>query len=202
MAVPKRHNTIMQLGLDNIEAYAVPMEASSSNWLFRDEHGKEPAEAHKDQIIVLNKEASSFLWHFEGISNIVCSREHFKSFSIFQGGYLGAGQEVKKYLYQLGIPFRNQVFVAYQPGQGYVLTWKMVIKYAHHLFRAHDQTVWDRTMNWKLEYHHDGEFTFGRDLIYDGQQITLANRATLEQALREMEARKRNQGNRYHHPNR
>jgi hypothetical protein len=176
----------MQLGLDTIEYYSLPIEEDICKWIFKDENGNEPTEEHKDQITVLNKEASLFLWKLESSSQIVCSERHFKSITTFQGGYVGAGQAVKKYLYQLGIPFRQKVFVAFQPDHGYVLTWKMVIKYSHRLFWAHDQTVWDKTMNWKLEYHHDGEFTFGKNLIYDGQQVTLANRAMLEQALKEM----------------
>ncbi len=120
---------------------------------------------HKDQIIVLNKEASLFLWKFESESKIVCFKQYFKSVATFKGASVDH-QAIKKYLYQLGIPFGQKVFVAFQPDNGFVLTWKMVIKYSQHLFWAHDQTVWDKTMNWRLEYHHDGEFTFGKDLIY------------------------------------
>jgi len=181
----------MQLGLDTIEHYYLPIEESICNWIFKDEHGKEPTEEHKDQIKALNREASLFLWNFESNSRIECSRQHFKSVSTFNQATAGK-PAIKKYLYQLGIPFRQKVMIAFQPERGFVLTWKMVIKYAHRLFWAHDQTVWDKTMNWKLEYHHDGEFTFGKDLIYDGQQVMLDNRLMLEQALKEMEERKRN----------
>lgn len=78
-----------------------------------------------------------------------------------------------------------------QPDTAFVLTWKMVIKYAHRLFWGCDLTVWDKTLNWKLEFHHDGEFTFGKDLIYDGQLEMQKNKEKLEAALKEMEERKK-----------
>jgi hypothetical protein len=93
-------------------------------------------------------------------------------------------------LYNLGIPFGQKVFISQNPDIGFVLTWKMVIKYSHRLFWANDQTVWDKTMNWKLEFHHDGEFTFGKDLIYDGQIEMHKNKEMLQTALKEMEERK------------
>jgi hypothetical protein len=96
-----------------------------------------------------------------------------------------------KSIYNLGIPFSQKVYIAQQPDTAFVLTWKMVIKYSHRLFWANDQTVWDKTLNWKLEFHHDGEFTFGKDLIYDGQLEMQKNKVKLETALKEMEERKK-----------
>ena len=59
------------------------------------------------------------------------------------------------------------------------------------MFFAHDQAVWDNSLNWKLEFHHDGEFTFGKDLIYDGQLEMQKSKEKLENALKEMEERKK-----------
>ena len=36
----------------------------------------------------------------------------------------------------------------------------MVIKFSSVIFFANDQTIWDSTHEWMLEFHHDYVFTF------------------------------------------
>lgn len=180
----------MTLSLDNIEEFEVPMDDYIAKWIFTDENDQLASKEHQDQIFVLTKEAANFLWDFEMKLRIECSDKFYKSVSTFNSEFSDQ-QTIKKYLYNLGIPFSQKVFIAHQPDTGFVLTWKMVIKYSHNLFFAHDQSVWDRTINWKLEFHHDGEFTFGKDLIYDSQREMLKNKEKLEIAMKEMEERKK-----------
>jgi hypothetical protein len=158
----------MTISLDNIEEFKVPLEAYIAKWIFTDENDQLASNEHQDQISLLTKEASKFLWEYESMLGIICSSKYFKSITTFNSEYSDQ-QAIKKYLFNLGIPFSQKVFIAQDPDAAFVLTWKMVIKYSHRLFWANDQTVWDKTLNWKLEFHHDGEFTFGEDLIYDGQ---------------------------------
>lgn len=178
----------MKVSLDNIEAFKIPLDDYISKWLFTDENDQLASKEHQDQIFPLTEEAANFLWEYEGRIRVFSSEKYFKHISTFDSS-ASTQQEIKKYLYNLGIPFSQKVFISQQPNAGFVLTWKMVIKYAHNLFWANDQTVWDRTWNWKLEFHHDGVFTFGKDLIYDGQLETLKKKALLETALKEMEER-------------
>jgi hypothetical protein len=77
--------------------------------------------------------------------------------------------EVKKWLYRRGIPFRNKVFICFQPSSGLVTTWKMIIHYSCDMFFGHDLTVWDKTINWGLYFDHNDIFRFGRNRVYDGQ---------------------------------
>jgi hypothetical protein len=96
---------------------------------------------------------------------------------------------IRKYLFDLGIPFSQKVLIAQQPQTGFILTWKMAIKYSHNLFRQ-DQVVHDRTNNWMLEYHHDGVFTFGSDLIYDGEAETLRSNQIIEKIKEQLTEKK------------
>ncbi|MEO9477104.1 MAG: hypothetical protein ABJG41_16280 [Cyclobacteriaceae bacterium] len=179
----------MTISLDNIEEFGLPLDEYIAKWIFTDENDQLASKEHQDQIFPLTKEAANFLWDYEMKHGIESSDKYYKTVSTFNSEFSDQ-QTIKKYLYNLGIPFSQKVFIAQQPDTGFVLTWKMVIKYSHNLFFAHDQTVWDKTLNWKLEFHHDGEFTFGKDLIYDGQLEMLKNKEMLENTLKEMEERK------------
>jgi hypothetical protein len=89
---------------------------------------------------------------------------HYKNTSEFYSG-TSSDQEVKKWLYNLGIPFSQKVFWIDQPQTGFVLTWKMIIKYSEDLFFGSDAVIWDKTLNWCLNYHHDDMFHFGKDRL-------------------------------------
>lgn len=155
----------MKLSLDNIKDFAVPLDLSIIGQFFTDEDNLIPTDEHKDQIFLFKKDASRFLWDFEHkVLGIEANPEFYKTVSTYDSNNKERA-EIKKYLYNLEIPFKNWVFIAEQPYLGFLLTWKMVVKYSSGIFNE-DQTVWDKTLNWKLEYHHDGIFTFGKDLIY------------------------------------
>lgn len=179
----------MIVSLENIEEFKVPLDNYISKWIFTDENDNLASREHQDQIFPLTKEAANFLWDYEMKLGIETSAKFFKDISTFNSEFSDQ-QTIKKYLYNLGIPFAQKTFVVQQPDTAFVLTWKMVIKYSHNLFFAYDQSVWDYTLNWKLGFHHDGEFTFGRDLIYDGQIEFLKNKELIESTLKEIEERK------------
>lgn len=178
----------MSISLENIEQYTIPFKNFISNWIFTDENDEPASIEHQDQISILTKEAANFLWNYEIKLAISSSEKYFKNVSKFNSEFSNQ-KSIKKYLFNLGIPFNQKVYIAHQPDTAFILTWKMVIKYSHRLFFAHDQIVSDRTLNWMLEFHHDGEFTFGKDLIYDSQLETLKNQQKLESALKEMRER-------------
>ncbi|MBN1968073.1 hypothetical protein JXM83_05435 [Candidatus Woesearchaeota archaeon] len=158
----------MKIDLENIGQFTIPLCDYKGNWIFRDENDKLASKEHQDQIMILNKDASKYLWDFEMGLNIDCSEKYFNQLSIFDCDYKNEKQ-IKKHLYNIGIPFGQLVFISMQPNLGFLLTWKMVIKYSHNLFSGCDQSVWDKTLNWRLEYHHDGLFTYGKDYIFDAQ---------------------------------
>ena len=184
----------MNISLENIEDFNVPLDNYISKWIFTDENNNLASQEHQDQIFPLTKEAANFLWKYEMNIGISSSEKYYKTVTTFNSNF--SNQEtIKKYLYSLGIPFKQKVYILMQPDTAFILTWKMVIKYSHRLFFANDQAVWDKTLNWKLEFHHDGEFTFGKDLIFDGQAEMQKNNEMLQTALKEMEERRKSKFN-------
>ena len=160
-------NKTSEINLDNLEDFCVPLESHPLKWKFEDEDGF-ITEEFKDQIIPLNQKAAKFLWDFEStqrqLGDIPKMQQHYKKISEYFSGS-SSNQEVKKWLYNLGIPFDQKVFWIDQPEWGFILTWKMIIKYSEDLFFGSDTVLWDRSLNWCLNYHHDDTFYFGRDRI-------------------------------------
>ena len=130
------------------------------------------SEEFKAQIFPLNKEASSYLWNAEAYFKIFGQAFFEEAFFQDNERYSIVGKsekEVKKWLFQRGIPFSQRVFVAIQPAIGFVLIWKMVIKFWDGLF-VNDQAVWDRTLNWGLVYDHNQVFYFGKNRLYNSDK--------------------------------
>lgn len=149
--------------LDTLEKHAISLQNFPAKWLFTDKDECLPSVEHQEQIILLSIEAANFLWDMERKLGVDTVAQWFLKISTHDSS-ASDEKQLKKYLYSLGIPFSQKVFMAIQPDTAMILTWKMVIKYSDRLFHANDQTVWDRSMNWKLTYHHDGLFTFGEGL--------------------------------------
>ncbi len=159
----------MKLGLDNIIQFSSPLDSNTINQFFVDADGMTPTKEHQGQIFVFKDEASKFLWDFEHkIARLEASPQFYKTITSFNSSGISVS-DMKKYLYNLSIPFGNFVFISEQPHLGFMLTWKMVIKYCSGLFFDDYQQVWDKTLNWKLEYNH-GQFTFGKDLIFNSDK--------------------------------
>jgi hypothetical protein len=160
-------NKTSEKTLENVEDFSVPIESHPMKWKFEDEGGA-ISEEFKDQIIPLDPKAAKFLWKFEStqrhLGNIPKMESHYKNISEFYSG-ASSNQEVKKWLYNLGIPFNQKVFWIDQPQTGFVLTWKIIIKYSDDLFFGSDAVIWDKTLNWCLNYHHHDMFHFGKDRL-------------------------------------
>ena len=120
---------------------------------------------------------------FEHKIGIKCSPKFYNNITTFISDKT-TPREIKKFLYNLGIPFSQKVFISVQPYCGFSLTWKMVIKYSNSLFNDYQQ-VWDKTLNWKLECNDYGEFIFGKGLVYN----SFDEATKIEIAIREMTLR-------------
>ncbi len=164
---------VEMITLDNIEQFTIPLQDHSAKWIFETGNKQLPSAEHLDQIFPLTEEASRFLWDFQSKIRINSFypdvNKYFRDVEKFTFGE-NMESQVKKWLYQRGLPFKDNVFISFQPNWGLVLTWKMVIHYSSALFFGYDLTVWDRTINWGLYFHHDDIFHFGRNRIYDGQE--------------------------------
>jgi hypothetical protein len=159
----------MNIDLENIKDYSVPLSKENIEQFFTDENELTPTNEHKDQIFMLEGDASKFLWDFEHkVLGLQAKPKFYRTITTFDTSGKSI-PEIKKYLYNLEIPFSDWVFFAEQPFLGFMVTWKMIIKYCSGIFWDDYQQIWDKTLNWKLEYNH-GIFTFGKDLIYKSNE--------------------------------
>jgi hypothetical protein len=135
-------------------------------------------ETHKEQLLFLNKSASTYLFSFTGpAANLLTggswdpfAKGNFKSVEEFSGlsNTAESNQNLKKWLYRRGIAFKTWVFVLFE---GYddpiLMTWKMVVKYSDIIIFGEDVMVFDSSLNWCLFYFHENQLFFGKDNRYD-----------------------------------
>ncbi|MEL7118310.1 MAG: hypothetical protein AAFO07_02685 [Bacteroidota bacterium] len=177
----------MKPSLDNIEAFSIPLLEHPLKWKFEEGEGSGVSPEFEDQIIPLNEEGTHFLWKFFNSQKIFRDKfikpEYFtKREEYFSGDK--SEEEVKKWLYNRGIPFDNKVFWVPQPKWGFVLTWKMVIKFSHELFFGTNELIWDRTLNWVLTYDHNEAFYFAKDRIFN-TEIEQQEKETIKRIIDE-----------------
>jgi len=158
--------------LENVHTFSVPLSAHPLKWVFEDEH-KTLSPEFEDQIIPLTAEASKFLWEFENtqkyLGHISENKKYFKEQESFKLGK-NENQKLKKWLYERGIPFDKKVFWIRQPDSGFVLTWKMLIKFSEKIFFCCDEIIWDKTLNCCLIYEHNDVFCFQKNRIYNAEK--------------------------------
>lgn len=161
-----------KISFDNLEEFSIPLSEHPRKWVFLEE-GKVLSPEFEDQIIALNIEVAKFLWDFEGSQKILHNK--FVDANGFKNKeeYRTSGKtqkEIKKWLYERGIPFETKVFWVPSNNHAFILTWKMVIKFADIIFWANDEIIWDQTLNWALKYNHNNIFYFGKDRIYNADK--------------------------------
>lgn len=78
----------------------------------------------------------------------------------------GNEQEIKKWLYQRGLPFDRHVFLSYQPNEAIIVPWKLLIKYFDCFYYSDDLTIIDESLTWALLFYHEYEIYFGTNKNY------------------------------------
>lgn len=164
------------IDLNNIKNFTIP-RPEPFNFIGTAKEFDELPETHKEQILFLDKAAGKWLFEFASTANLTTGRiwdpfekGNFKTVEKYDRfyGIQNSKQELKKWLYQRGIPFRRWVFVLMEDhDQPLLMTWKMAIKYCEHIFFAGDTMVFDNSLNWCLVYFHENEMFFGKDNVYD-----------------------------------
>lgn len=71
--------------------------------------------------------------------------------------------EVRRWLYDRGIPFRRAVYLLYDRNQVVQTTWKMVVRYwdAFAWSVGYAMIAVDHTLRWACCFHHEEVFVFG-----------------------------------------
>ena len=161
----------MKTGFDNIHDHIIPMEEFRLNWRFTEERYGILPEIHLHQLKPLNKEASNFLWDFILHSGMHEDTPFKKDFfkSVDKAKILDANhKEIKKWLYQRGLPFEKEVFLSWQPDEAMIVPWKLLIKYFDNFYysTSDDLSVIDQSLNWALLFYHEDEIYFGSNEGY------------------------------------
>jgi len=168
--------------LNHIKQNTIDKPTSLTGFDFLDNYEKLPQE-HKDQIFILDKEASKFIYDFLDNSKMTdkVNPQNYdgKNWRPFPANYFKTIEEftdfrdfslVKKWLYKRGIPFKTNVFLLPNYGSQPVLTtWKIVLKYSEDIFFNDDIIIFDQTINWCLYFFHHDHLYFGKDNIFDSE---------------------------------
>lgn len=131
---------------------------------------------HQDQILFLDEASTETVYKIANSVDPLCSDDNWgnKPFSydcyesVDEFLYRGNDSALKKWLYNRGIPFKQEVLLlptfkaANSPA--ILATWKMVVKYVDPFFTSDNLVIINPAMTWCLHYHHDGmlHFAYGR----------------------------------------
>lgn len=156
----------MKIGFDNIYEQIIPMDKFRLKWRFTEAKYDKLPEIHLEQLKPLNEKASNFVWDFisdSGLHNHTPFKEGFFK-TIDKAKILKSNEkEIKKWLYQRGIPFEKEVFLSWQPDDAMIVPWKLLIKYFDSFYygSSDDLTIIDQSLNWSILFYHEDEIYFG-----------------------------------------
>lgn len=156
----------MKIGFDNIYEQIIPMDKFRLKWRFTEDEYDKLSQIHLEQLKPLNEKASKFLWDFisdSGLHNNTPFKEGFFN-AIDKAKILDSNEkEIKKWLYQRGMPFDKEVFLSWQPDDAMIVPWKLLIKYFDSFYygSSDDLTVIDQSLNWAILFYHEDEIYFG-----------------------------------------
>ncbi len=156
----------MSIDFDNIFQHVIPMDDFRLKWRFTEEKYDKLPDQHLDQLKPLDSEAAKFLWDFIEKINLHKDTPFKKDFfrTIDKARILDSNErEIKKWLYQRGLPFDKPVFLSWQPTDAMIVPWKLLIKYFDSFYHgvSDDLTVIDQSLNWALLFYHEDEIYFG-----------------------------------------
>lgn len=164
------------IDLSNIKDFTTNYPTSEWSLLDAIDFEKLP-DIHKKQFFFLDEKADKYIFEFLGNARILTGNKwepfvkgNFKTVETFDDCRHVEGnlQELKKWLFNRGIPFKNEVYILPDGGwQPILTTWKMTIKYAADLFFSSDVVVFDNSLNWCLFYYSHNKFFFGKDNVYN-----------------------------------
>jgi hypothetical protein len=156
----------MSINFNNIFEHVIPMDDFRLKWRFTEETYDKLPDQHLEQIKPLSKEAAKFLNDYIGNCNLHANtpfkRDFFRIIDkahIFENNE----KEIKKWLYQRGLPFEKIVFLSYNETDAIIVPWKILIKYYTSFYYsvADDLTVFDQSLTWSLLFYHESEIYFG-----------------------------------------
>ncbi len=158
---------------DVIKPRLLPIEQWHLGWRF-EEASIDVPQHHLQQMHCLSREDAGALWKL-----IIKERQLHEDFpftatklyfiekkDISEDSHefhSSSNNEVKKWLYHCGVPFKQQIYLSYYKSEAIATTWKMLVKYwpIFYYSVADEITAIDASGDWALHLHHEDVFYFG-----------------------------------------
>jgi hypothetical protein len=149
------------------EVTPIPMEQFALKWRFTDPHYRALPAVHLEQVKPLSLESSRRLWDLmlPLHGDLPFTPGMFRSVESvsLDNSDPAATRDVRKWLFDRGVPFKLPVYLSYRPECAIATTWKMVVKYWDDFWYpgSDDLTVVDESFAWALLFWHESEAFFG-----------------------------------------
>ncbi len=145
-------------------------------WRFTEEQYDKLPEQHLAQLMPLDNDAAKFLWDYivkSGLHNDTPFKKDFFRTIDKAKILINNEAEIKKWLYQRGIPFDKLVYLSWQPTDAMIVPWKLLIKYFDSFYYggSDDLTIIDQSLNWALLFYHEDELYFGTNKDFKPSQM-------------------------------
>lgn len=156
----------MKIDFENISHHVTQLDDFQLKWRFTDKQYNKLPDNHLKLLWPLDKEAASFLSSYIA-ETALHDDSPFKNgfFRIIDKAQILANnqRQVKKWLYQRGLPFDKLVFLSWSQENAMIVPWKVFIKYFDSFYygSSDDLTVIDQTLTWALLFYHEDEIYFG-----------------------------------------
>jgi len=156
----------MKVDFENIYVHTVPLNNFRLKWRFTERKFNKIPEQHLALLQPLDKAAAQFLSDYIDTTDLH-GDVPFKNglFRTIDKAKVFADnqKEIKKWLYQRGLPFDKFVFLCWSQEDAMIVPWKIFIKYYDSFYYrgSDDLTVIDQTLIWGLLFYHEDEIYFG-----------------------------------------
>ena len=155
------------VSLENIEQHTIPFDQFELKWRFTEEKYNVLPAHHLEQIRPLDKPASRLISDITGKMfglQYGLNREYFKHIEGFRVSEAMESEHLaKKWLYERGLPFEQDVYVSWDTNTAAITTWKMLVKYWTDFDYGDDLVVVDQSLSWILVFFHYDYIQFGTD---------------------------------------
>lgn len=156
----------MEIDFNNIDQHIIPMSDFGRKWRFTEENYDILPDIHLDQLKPLDNKAAKFLTTFlsevDVHAEIPFKKDFFRTIdSVIINDDNEA--EIKKWLYQRGLPFEKKVFLSWDNQDAMIVPWKILIKYFDSFYYggSDDLTVFDESLQWAIVFFHADVIYFG-----------------------------------------
>ena len=156
----------MKIDFTNIDKHIVPISEFGLKWRFTEENYDVFPKIHLDQLKPLDRNAAIFLSTYISKNDLHADAPFKKNF-FRTVDYINISEdndsEIKKWLYQRGLPFEKVVYLSWDNENAMIVPWKILIKYFDSFYYAgsDDLTVFDESLQWSLMFSHWDTIFFG-----------------------------------------